>query len=170
MKERKALLALTGDPVHNGHINIVERSLAAFDILVFAIFSNEDKKPLFSLEQRLDLAKKVFEKFSSKVEIISYSQDMTIDLANKVQACALIRGLRTTGDFNYENQLDLTNRKLSKARYGKEVPTFYVIAEGDHINLSSTMVKALALNGATLDELSLFVPKAVAGALHSRFS
>ena len=97
------------DPITNGHTDIIDRGCGLFDKVVVAIAKSESKNPLFSLEDRINLAQSIF-KGNEKVEVVGFPSKLTVDLAKDYGACAIIRGLRAGYDFDYEFQLATMNR------------------------------------------------------------
>ena len=103
---QKAIYPGTFDPITKGHIDLVERACKLFDKVVLAIAASEAKSPLFTLEERIDISKRIF-KGNDQVEIIGFS-GLLVDLAKDNDANILIRGLRVVADFEYEFQLALS--------------------------------------------------------------
>ena len=107
---QKAIYPGTFDPITKGHIDLVERACKLFDKVVLAIAASEAKSPLFTLEERIDISKRIF-KGNDQVEIIGFS-GLLVDLAKDNDATILIRGLRVVADFEYEFQLANMNRAM----------------------------------------------------------
>ena len=97
------------DPITLGHMDIIDRACNLFDKIIIAIAKSDTKDPLFSLEDRLKLAKTIY-KDNSQVEVIGFPRQLTVDVAKEYNACAIIRGLRAVSDFEYEFQLATMNR------------------------------------------------------------
>ncbi|MCU4138392.1 pantetheine-phosphate adenylyltransferase [Candidatus Pacearchaeota archaeon] len=152
----------TFDPITNGHLDIINRALKLFDLVIVAIGENPQKISLFSPEERLFLAqnaiKELPENHRIKVEIFS---ELLVEFAKKKSACAIIRGLRAVSDFEYEMQLALMNRKLSN-----NIDTVFLLPSLKWIFLSSSVVKEIAKFGGKIDDL---VPKIVAEKLKEKF-
>ena len=110
---QKAIYPGTFDPITKGHIDLVERACKLFDKVVLAIAASEAKSPLFTLEERIDISKRIF-KGNDQVEIIGFS-GLLVDLAKDNDATILIRGLRVVADFEYEFQLANMNRAMEGA-------------------------------------------------------
>ena len=101
----------TFDPITHGHSNLISRATDLFDHVVVAVASSAKKKPLFSLEERIDLAKEVLKPLKN-IEVIGFSI-LVADLAKEYQASAILRGLRVVSDFEYEFQLANMNRAIN---------------------------------------------------------
>ena len=150
----------TFDPITNGHIDIIERALGLFDRVIIAIAINAQKKPLFSLEERIDLIKQCFDTDNNRIEIDTTS-GLIVDYAEEKGACAIVRGLRAVSDFDYEFQLALMNRKLAR-----EVDTIFLMTGFRWINISSSIIKDAAKHNGDIDGL---VPVHVQKALHDKY-
>ncbi len=165
MKEqnlRKVVYPGTFDPITNGHLDIIKRALNLFDIVIVAIGENPNKKPLFSMEERILLVKEAVKEIpeSYRIEVEGFT-GLLVDFVKKKSACAIIRGLRAISDFEYEMQLALMNRKLSNS-----IDTVFLIPSLKWIFLSSSIVKEAAKLGGKIDDL---VPEAVAKKLKEKF-
>jgi|TARA_A200000159_G_scaffold39301_1_gene35822 pantetheine-phosphate adenylyltransferase len=138
------------DPITIGHQEIIERALSLCDELIIAVGENKEKKNMFSLKQRMDFIKET-NKNNSKISVESY-EGLTIDFCEKVNADALIRGLRNSADFEFEKSVAQMNRRLS----GFE--TVFLLTSAGHAFISSSIVREIILyNG----DFSSLVPKAV---------
>jgi pantetheine-phosphate adenylyltransferase len=145
----------TFDPITNGHIDLVRRALKMFDRVVVAIAANPGKAPLFTLDERLDLTRRVLAKLKN-VEVMGYS-GLTVDFARKHKLGAVVRGLRAVSDFDFEFQLATMSRHLSK-----EVDYVFLMPNEQFMFISSTQVREIAgMNG----DVRRFVHPAVAKAL-----
>ncbi len=138
-----ALYPGTFDPITKGHLDVITRGLRIFDKIVVAIASNPSKKPLFSFEERVDLAEKVIENAEGmeRVEVMGFDI-LTVDFAREVGAASIIRGLRAVSDFEYELQIALTNRKLAL-----DIESVFLMPSVEYIYLNSSMVKDVAKHG-----------------------
>lgn len=134
------------DPVTNGHLDIIERASKICDKLIVAILINHSKNPLFSIDERVDLLKKVV-KDCHNVEIECFS-GLLVDYVNKKQANVIIKGLRAVSDFEYELQMALLNKKQSP-----EIETLFMMSNINYSFLSSSMVKELARYGGNIKGL-----------------
>jgi pantetheine-phosphate adenylyltransferase len=148
------------DPVTNGHLDVIGRARKLFDEIVVAVAHNDEKQPLFSLEERLDLLRRALEKIDN-VRIAQFD-GLLVEFAAAQQASAVIRGLRAVSDFEFEFQMALMNRKLEDS-----VETIFLMPKEEYTYLSSRLVKEIARLGG---DVSSFVPRAVAEALAKKFS
>ncbi len=139
------------DPVTNGHIDLIKRTLGIMDELIVAVVKNPEKKPLFSVEERVEILKEVTKDLKD-VRIDSFDE-LLVDYAKKIGAKTIIRGLRAISDFEYEFQMALMNRKLNK-----EIETVFMMPSARYSYLSSSMIKEVVSFGGSLCEL---VPKIV---------
>ena len=137
MKERIAVYAGTFDPVTNGHIDIIERAAKMYDKVYVTIFTNPNKKTLFSLKERLSLLN-VATKHLKHV-CIDASDDLAVSYAKKVHADVLVRGLRATMDFEYEYQLALSNQYLDP-----DIEMVFLMTKPTYSYISSSSVKEMA--------------------------
>lgn len=156
-----ALYPGTFDPITNGHLDIITRALSLFDKVVVTLATNSSKKPLFSLEERIDLISECFPDQQERLEITA-SSGLLVDFARDKKACAIIRGLRAVSDFDYEFQLALINRKL-----GRDVETIFLMPGFRWIYISSSIIKEAASHHGDVSEL---VPPHVNSALITKFS
>ncbi len=155
---RMAIFPGTFDPITNGHIDIAQRAAALFDHLVVAVYAHPIKTLLFTPDERLKLAQEVFEDWPN-VTVETYD-GLTVDMARKKGARAIIRGLRVVGDFEFEFQMALMNRTLAP-----EVESVCLLTTKEYYFLSSSIVKEVAkLNG----DISELVPPHVVTALDKK--
>lgn len=148
----------TFDPVTNGHIDLIQRSLNIFDEIIIAVAPSEGKKPLFDLDERMDLIKESVGQFDG-AKVASFNS-LLIDYAKSMDSVAIIRGLRAVSDFEYELQMALMNRRLAS-----EIETVFMMPNQEHIFLSSTIVKEVAKFGG---DVSRLVPETVEKALKEK--
>ncbi|MDZ7291281.1 MAG: pantetheine-phosphate adenylyltransferase [candidate division KSB1 bacterium] len=141
----------TFDPITNGHIDIIARATALFDRVTIGVTNNPAKSPLFSVEERLAMIRQVTANFPN-VQVDSFG-GLLVDFAQKLGACAIIRGLRAISDFEYEFQMALVNRKLSEG-----IVTVFLMPNEKYTYLNSTIVKEVAMFGG---DISRFVPPEV---------
>lgn len=146
--EESAVYAGTFDPVSFGHIDLIERGRGIFDKLILAVASANDKNPLFTLEERVEILKEVVEDFSD-VEVDSFS-GLLVDYMHSRGAHVVIRGLRAVSDFEYEFQMVLTNRKLNE-----EIETIFMMPKEEYSYISSSVLKEIVRLGGNVKE---FVP------------
>ena len=126
------------DPITFGHMDIIERACGIFDKVILAVAQSESKKPLFTLEERLGLTKSIYSDHP-KIETVSLSRKLTVELAREYQACAIIRGLRAVADFEYEFQLATMNRSLAP-----DIESIFLTPKDTLIYVSSSLVKEIA--------------------------
>ena len=155
----KAIYPGSFDPLTNGHLEIIDRALKIFDYIIVAISENYQKKHLFSLQERIRLAKSCLKR-RKKLEISAFS-GLLVDYAKKRNISILLRGLRAVSDFEYEFQLANMNRKL----YG-DIETVFMMTGESSFYLSSRLVKEIASFGS---DTSQMVPDVVALALKKHF-
>jgi pantetheine-phosphate adenylyltransferase len=156
----RAMYPGTFDPFTNGHEDLVRRACRIFDHVVVAIAANPSKAPLFTLEQRVDLARRVLSDVPN-VEVMGYS-GLTVNFAHEHGLNAVMRGLRAVSDFEFEFQLATMNRHLSDS-----VETVFLTPTEKFNFVSSTLIREIAGLGGDVRE---FVHPIVADALASRFA
>ena len=139
------------DPVTFGHLDIISRAAQLFDKVIVTVMPNASKNPLFSLEERMDLLRRVTGHLP-QVEV-DYHNGLLADYARQKQATVIVKGLRAMSDFEYEFQMALTNRKLNA-----EVETVFLTTTAEHMYLSSSLVKQVASFGG---DIAGFVPAAI---------
>ncbi len=141
---KTALYPGTFDPITNGHFDIVERALNLFDEVVVAVAESQDKKPLFDLDSRVEMARLATEHLGERVRVVGFD-NLTVDFAQSVGADILIRGLRAVSDFEYELQLGYLNTSLDT-----NIETVYLMPKLKHAFISSSIVRnLLKFNGKT---------------------
>lgn len=155
---RRAIYPGSFDPVTNGHLDVVDRARKLFDEVIVAVAHNDQKQPLFTLEERLDLLRTTIGHLD-KVEIAPLD-GLLVDFAVARQAIAVIRGLRAVSDFEFEFQMALMNRKLEAT-----VETIFLMPKEEYTYLSSRIVKEIARLGGDVGE---FLPGPVAAALRAK--
>ena len=135
----RALYPGTFDPITNGHADLIERAAQMFSHVIVAIASNPSKKPLFTLEERVEMIKKVTEHLPN-VEVVGFT-GLLADFADHQNATILIRGLRAVSDFEYEFQLANMNRRLNP-----KLESVFLTPAEENSFISSTLVKEVALH------------------------
>ena len=148
----------TFDPITNGHLDIIERSAVIFPRVLVAVANSPSKKPLFSLDERVDLVRQSVAHLSN-VEVFGFS-DLLANVIKQHNISAIIRGVRTTTDFEYELQLAALNRLLTKG-----VDSLFFPPAEKWAFVSSTIVREIYLHGGDVAEL---VPMPVFNALKAR--
>lgn len=150
-----AIFPGTFDPITYGHEDLIRRATQIFAKVIIAIAENKNKLPLFSLQQRIDMAKQALHQYQN-IKVIGFS-NLLVDCASEHNANIIIRGVRAASDFEYELQLANMNRSLNP-----QLETMFLIPAEKYSYLSSSLVKEIArLNG----NISSFVNKDVANAL-----
>ena len=143
------------DPLTNGHLDVIQRAAKLFDQVIVAIAKNESKRPLFTLDERLELVVQGI-KGLANVSADAF-EGLLVKYAQKCNGQAIIRGLRAVSDFEFEFQLALMNRKLNE-----RIETIFMMPKDTYTFLSSRIVKEIARLGG---DVSAFVPPAVSAAL-----
>ena len=143
------------DPITYGHLDIIKRAIKIFDKVIVAVAHNSEKDPLFSVSERVELLKKATRDIKG-VEIDDF-HGLVVDYVKTKKSKVVIRGLRMISDFEFEFQMALTNRKLSK-----DVETIFTITSEAYYYLSSKLIKEAASLGANLKGfVPAFVEKAI---------
>lgn len=156
----RAIYPGTFDPVHNGHIDIVNRAVKIFDELVVAVYDRPLKSLFFDTAERLALMEQALSAVS-RVRYVSY-RCLTVDLAKQLDAQVVVRGLRVFSDFELEFRMALTNKRLAS-----DIEVVCLITSEEHTFLSSSTVKEVA---SLCGDVSGMVPDHVAQAMKDRFS
>ncbi len=159
MREKVAIYPGTFDPITNGHMSIIRRALEIFDKLIVAILINPQKKPLFSVEERIFMIKEAT-KGMGNVEVDTF-EGLLVDYAVKKGANVIIRGLRATSDFEFEFQMALMNRKLNRS-----VQSIFLMTDYKWLYVSSSIIKEVASFGGDVEGL---VPDIVNEKLKEKF-
>lgn len=139
------------DPITSGHLNIIRRASTIFDKLIVCVMVNAGKNPMFTLEEREELIRRVTLDLPN-VEV-DCSNELLANYARRRGSCVILKGLRAGSDFENEFQMALVNRKLNP-----ELDTMFLTADSQYMYLSSSMVKELGNYGA---ELSDFLPEEI---------
>ncbi len=148
------------DPVTNGHLDIIERASKICDKLIVAVLVNNNKKPVFDLDERVDMLKCVL-KDKSNVQIEKFS-GLLVEFMKQKEASFIIKGLRAVSDFEYELQMALLNKNLDP-----QIETLFMMTNINYSFLSSSAVKELAMNGA---EISQLVPDCIVDKIYNKFN
>jgi pantetheine-phosphate adenylyltransferase len=156
---RTAVYPGSFDPVTNGHLNLIERSLRIFDHLIVAVAINPRKQAMFSLEERVELLRASI-KDQSRVTIDSF-EGLLVHYATRVKADILIRGLRAVSDFEFEFQMANMNRHLQR-----NVETVFMMTGEEAFYISSSFVREVAMFGGSVKGM---VPAPVYAKLLARF-
>lgn len=148
------------DPVTNGHLDIIERCSKKFDKLIVAILNNPSKKTMFSVDERVEMLKKVTEEYDN-VEVDTFT-GLLIDYVKVKKADMLVRGLRAVSDFEYEMQMALMNKNLDES-----VETCFLISSNQYSFLSSSLVKEVAIFKGDISHL---VPSEIERAINTKLN
>jgi pantetheine-phosphate adenylyltransferase len=158
--QKIALYPGTFDPITNGHFDVIERALNLFDEVIVAVAISQDKKPMFTLNERIKMINEAT-KGLKNVRVVGFD-NLTVDLAVEHNASVLIRGLRAVSDFEYELQLGYLNNSLND-----EIETVYLMPKLKHAFVSSSIVRNLIkFNGKTEHLLPVEVQKII-GSMNS---
>jgi pantetheine-phosphate adenylyltransferase len=147
------------DPMHNGHLDLIERSLRIFDELIVAVVANPSKEPLFSVKERLELIDEATAGMRN-MRITSFD-GLLIDLVSREEADCIVRGMRAVSDFEYEFQMALMNRKLRST-----VETVFLVPHERYTYISSRLIKEVSSLGAPVTGM---VPVLVEERLAAKF-
>ncbi|HEY4647302.1 MAG TPA: pantetheine-phosphate adenylyltransferase [Steroidobacteraceae bacterium] len=143
--KRSAVYPGTFDPITNGHHDLVRRAASIFERVVVAIASNSHKAPMFSLEQRVDMARKVLKDVRG-VEVVGY-RGLTVEFAQKNNIKVVVRGLRAVSDFEFEFQLANMSRHLAR-----DIETVFLTPQEQFTFISSTLVREIAVLGGDVSQ------------------
>ena len=135
------------DPIHKGHIDIINRATKLVDKLFIAVADSPHKNPLFNLEERKEMIDKEFSK-ETGIEVIAFN-NLLVDLADSLNAQILIRGLRAVSDFEYEFQMLGMNRKLNS-----NIETVFLMADAQRQSISSNFIKDIARLGGDISNFT----------------
>jgi pantetheine-phosphate adenylyltransferase len=160
-KTKIAIYPGSFDPVTNGHVDLVKRTLGVFDRVIVAIARNPEKDDsLFTLDERLEMIREVFKGLGRRVRAESFD-GLLVNYARKSGAKVIIRGLRAVSDFEYEFQMAMMNRELAPG-----LETLFMMTGQDHFYISSRLVKEVVSLGG---DISALVPKIVRKKLREKF-
>ena len=158
MPERVAIYPGSFDPLTNGHLDVLFRARRLADRVIVAILENDSKKPLFSVEERIEMIREIVGS-DTGVTVRSFS-GLLVDFAAGEGATLLVRGLRAISDYEYELQMALMNRRLAPA-----IETVFLMAKEEYSYVSSRLVKEVARLGA---DVSGLVPEPIRHRLEER--
>jgi pantetheine-phosphate adenylyltransferase len=147
------------DPITNGHLDVVDRALRVFDRVRMAILVNPDKKPLFSVEERVGIIREAY-RGNPRVEVDTFS-GLLVDYAERVGASVIIRGIRAISDFEYEFQMALMNRRLNP-----QIETVFMMPAESYSYVSSRLVKEVFQLGGRVSDV---VPPVVGRRLREKY-
>ena len=146
------------DPITNGHLDIVKRASSIFDKVLIGVYDIPQKSLLFSVEERVDMARKAVTEYKN-VEVVSYS-GITVEFAREAKAQVLVRGLRASSDFEREFEMALMNKKLAP-----DIELVCFMANLRYQFLSSSLLKEIIQLGGNLDDM---MPQHVSAALKKK--
>lgn len=156
-----ALFPGSFDPFTNGHLDTVERTSKLFDQVVIAVATNTSKNALFSLEEKKTFIKKSVEHIEN-VRVTEHSGGLTVELAKKIGAVTLVRGLRNNADFEYESTIATMNKIQHK-----DIETVFLMSNEKYRFLSSSLIKEVAMFGG---DVSSLVPDVVNKAIKKKYA
>ncbi len=148
------------DPITNGHVDLVKRGLKMFDEIVILIATNAEKRALFSAEERMNMIREVF-KDNAQISVDTYP-GLLVDYLREIDAHIIFRGLRALSDFEYEFQMALMNRRLSR-----DIETIFLMTGFKWFYTSSSIIKTAASLGGSVKGM---VPDVVCRKLHEKFN
>ena len=143
-----AIIPGSFDPISLGHLNIIRRAAQIFDKVLVCVMKNREKTPMFTLEERVEMVRRVTERFGN---VEAATTDLLLaEYAKQIEGAVIVKGLRAVSDFDYEFQIALVNKKMNP-----DLDTLFLTSSEKYTFLSSTFVKEMAAYGADLSE---FVP------------
>jgi pantetheine-phosphate adenylyltransferase len=158
LSNRVAVYTGVFDPIHLGHLDVIERGSRIFDKLIVGVGTNPEKSSFFTITERVRLVQEVVTPFAN-VEVMPF-EGLAVRFVRQVGAGVMLRGLRTTSDMEYEFTMSLTNLNLDR-----EIETVFLMAQDIYSHLSSTLLRQIATFGGPL---SKFLPPTVKAALERR--
>ncbi|HYF22447.1 MAG TPA: pantetheine-phosphate adenylyltransferase [Caulobacteraceae bacterium] len=151
----------TFDPITNGHLDIIGRAVKLVDRLVIGVAMNQDKGPMFSVEERVAMIEQAVKPLTDGQVVVRPFSSLLMHFAEEVGAGIIVRGLRAVADFEYEFQMTAMNQQLNR-----QIETVFLMADPRHQAIASKLVKEIArLDG----DISKFVSPAVEAAVKARF-
>ncbi|MCK5840086.1 MAG: pantetheine-phosphate adenylyltransferase [Bacteroidales bacterium] len=154
--KRIAVFPGSFDPITRGHESIILRAATLFDEIIIAIGKNAEKKHFFPLKDRMRWIEKVFEKYPD-ITVTSYN-GLTVEFCKKVNASFILRGLRTSADFEFERSISQINKKIIP-----EIETIFLLTTPEYTALNSSIVRDIIFHGGDPGQ---FVPEAVRDDIH----
>lgn len=161
---RRAIFPGSFDPLTNGHLDIIRRSLPLFDEIVIAVLNNPEKNPMFTVEERCKMIREILPTVKNGGDcclIVDSFSGLTADFAREKQAKAIVRGIRAVADYEYELRMALMNRRLEP-----EIETVFLLAAEEFSYVSSSLMKQVFTLGGRVEGL---VPKIVEAKMREKF-
>ncbi len=149
--ERVAVFPGSFDPITRGHESVIRRALPLFDRIIIAIGKNQEKKCYFPLKHRVNWVSQIFKTIPS-IEIQVYD-GLTVDFCHKTGAKFIVRGLRTSADFEFERSIGQMNKAMNP-----EIETVFLLCSPEFASLSSSIVRDIFRNGGRVDQ---FIPEGI---------
>ncbi|KRK35143.1 pantetheine-phosphate adenylyltransferase [Loigolactobacillus bifermentans] len=161
MAKRIALFPGSFDPFTNGHLATVQQASKLFDHVTIAIMTNTNKSPLFTSDEKLALVQTAVARLSN-VDVVAAATQLTVDLARQIGATVIIRGLRNTTDFEYEQAIAAMNKLQAP-----DIESVFLMSDPQYAFLSSSLLKEVAAFNGDIEKL---VPKNIAEALNAKLA
>lgn len=151
----------TFDPVTNGHIDVIERSIKLFDKVYVLVGENPQKATTFTADERVEMLKTALKKHNNRIEV-EHFEGLLLNYVKKKKSNVIIRGLRAISDFEFEFQRAQFNREFEK-----DIETIFIMTKDDYAFLSSSIIKEIAMFGGSVKG---FVPEIVERKLREKFT
>ncbi|OQO71285.1 pantetheine-phosphate adenylyltransferase [Enterococcus villorum] len=153
---KKALFPGSFDPLTNGHLDMIERAVKMFDEVIVGVFVNTSKKNLFTADEKVELITQSVQHLSN-VKVIHQENQLTVETAKELNVKAIIRGIRSVKDFEYERDIAQMNHHLNQ-----EVETIFLLAKAEYSHVSSSLLKEVLYFGG---DVSVYLPPIINEAL-----